>query len=111
MGFSQNWRMKKLFLIVLLFVSSHSAFAYSLVETVKFGAYSGRPGYYVKVGLGVEVVLNAVLMNEQVYKKAVQIISKNKKPLEPLVCDVIGTQQDVGGKEAVYLLYSIKSCK
>lgn len=103
--------MKKLFLLVMLLICSHTVFAYNLVETVKLGAYSGRPGYYVKVGLGVEVILNAVLMNEQVYKKAVQIISKNKKPLEPLVCDVVGTQQDVGGKEAVYLLYSIKNCK
>lgn len=107
--FGQNQLMKKIILLVI-FLCSASTFATSFDETVKFGAYSGRPGYYVKIGLEENVLLNAVLMNEQVYKKAVQILSKVKLG-ETKNCTMVGTQQDVGSKEAVYLIYSIKSCK
>lgn len=102
MDFRQNQFMKKLLLLCLL---SSSVFAGGFVETIKLGSYSGKPGYYAKVGPEFSVLFEAILMNEQVLKKAVQILSKTKLG-EAKVCDVVGVQQSIG-----YTIYSIKSCK
>lgn len=96
--------MKKLLLIALILFSI-PAFSYNFVETIKLGAYSGKPGYFAKVGPEFNILFEAILMNEQCLKKAVQILSKTKLG-EAKICDVIGTQQAIG-----YTIFSIKSCK
>lgn len=94
--------MKKI-IFTLLF--SSSVYGGGFVETIKFGAYSGKPGYYVKIGPEFNVMFEAIMMNELVLKKSVQILSKTKLG-EARICDVIGAQQAIG-----YTIFSIKSCK
>ncbi len=77
----------------------------AFAETVQLGAYSGQPGYFVRIGKGDQDVLNAVVMTPE----AVQQIKKQKLKADinqTRTCEVDGLAQSIG-----YTIFAIKSCK
>jgi hypothetical protein len=73
-------------------------------ETIRVGPYSGRPGYFAKVGGSFQLTLNAIVMNKEVAQKLRELrfggLGSSKE------CEVSGTQQVIG-----YTIFEIVSCK
>jgi hypothetical protein len=73
-------------------------------ETVKLGQYSGKPGYYVKIGEGDKVQMDALLMSADVVKSAQKLNYNHLGELK--ICEVEGFIQ-----ASVFSVFKIKSCK
>jgi hypothetical protein len=97
--------MKKLILgglfVVLGFIPSARA------ETVRMGSYSGRPGYFVKIGTEFQLTLDVLVMNAETLKALQKLTFSGLGGM--LTCEVEGTQQSLG--TTVYTLFKLKSCK
>ena len=89
-----------IFAIVFSVILATSAYA----EKIQIGAYSGKPGYFAKVGNEFQLTLDVIVMNERVAQKISKL--KFEKLDDVKTCDVTGLQQPVG-----YTIFKIKSCK
>ncbi len=87
--------------VVLGFASSARA------ETVRMGTYSGRPGYFVKIGTEFQITLDVLVMNVETLNAVQKLKFAGLGGM--LTCEVEGTQQSVGA--TVYTLFKLKSCK
>lgn len=73
-------------------------------EVIQLGGYSGRPGYFAKIGTEFQLTLDAIIMNSEVSQKIRRL--KFGTLGETKQCDVEGLHQAVG-----YTIFEIKSCK
>ena len=91
---------KLIFILSILFVGFTAK-----AETVKLGKFSRSPGYFVRVGLGSQDVLNAVVMTPEA---AAQIAKVGLKAdiNQTKTCDVDGLAQSIG-----YTIWAVKSCR
>ncbi|MGZ5279160.1 MAG: hypothetical protein ACXWC9_04415 [Pseudobdellovibrionaceae bacterium] len=74
-------------------------------ELIKVGSYSGRVGYFVRIGRQFQLQLDAIIMNEVVAADLVKNLSKTHLS-EVKICSAKGMQQAIG-----YTLFKIKNCK
>jgi len=74
-------------------------------ELIKIGTYSGRVGYFVRIGRHFQLQLDAVIMNDGVAADLVKILTKTAMS-EIKTCSAKGMQQSIG-----YTLFKIKDCK
>ena len=73
-------------------------------EVIQIGAYSGKVGYYVRIGTDFQLKQEAVIMNDEAYQKILKLDFIKLGQLK--TCDVDGTQQSIG-----YTIFKVKSCK
>lgn len=73
-------------------------------DIIQLGIYSGKPGYFAKVGNEFQLTLDAVVMSEEVAQQVHKL--KFEKLGEVKTCDVKGIEQSMG-----YTIFKIKSCK
>ena len=89
---------KKIFLVVIFMP------AFAMADRIQLGPYSGKPGYFVKIGTDSQLTLDAIVMNVDVSRKLQKL--KFEKLGEAKQCDVDGMQQVIG-----YTIFKIKSCQ
>ena len=97
-------QMNVLKLIAAVFSVSTFAILAS-AETIQLGAYSGQPGFFVRIGKGNQVVLNAIVMTPEAAQQIQKLMLKADLG-QTKSCEVEGLQQTIG-----YTIFSIKSCK
>lgn len=73
-------------------------------DIIQLGAYSGKSGYFAKVGNEFQLTLDAIVMNDEVAQKINKF--KFEKLGESKTCDVKGMQQAIG-----FTIFKIRSCK
>lgn len=74
-------------------------------ELVEVGSFSGKPGYFVKVGTHFQQQLTAVVMNDGAASELSRsleraVIGKTK------ICQVKGLQQSIG-----YTVFKVRKCR
>ena len=74
-------------------------------ELAQVGAYSGKPGYYIKTGSNFQLQLNAIVMNDTAATELTN--SLGSTPLgKAKICQVKGMQQAIG-----YTVFKVKKCR
>ena len=74
-------------------------------EVAQFGMYSGKPGYFIKIGKDSELQMESIVMNEDVAETLGKAFAKAS--LGGMAsCSVKGMQQTAG-----YTVFKIKNCK
>lgn len=73
-------------------------------EIIQLGVYSGKPGFFAKVGNKFQLTLDVIVMNDETFQKIHKL--NFEKLADTKTCDVKGMQQSVG-----YTIFEIKSCK
>lgn len=91
----------KTILITLVIVSSGVS-----AETIRLGHYSGRPGYFAKIGTEFQTSVDAVFMNSDVEKSLSKFKFDQLGLSQTKECDVEGMYQSIG-----YTVFKIKTCK
>ena len=94
--------MKYIFKLVIsfsIFLSTNAK-----ADIILLGAYSGKLGYFAKVGNEYQLTLDAIVMNDEVAQKVNKL--KFEKLGETKTCDVKGMHQTMG-----YTIFKIITCK
>ena len=74
-------------------------------EVIQIGSYSGKPGYYAKVGNEFQLQVDAVVMNDSVMEDLNKAFSKNPG-VQLRTCHALGMHQAIG-----YTVFKLKDCK
>lgn len=74
-------------------------------EVIQIGSYSGKPGYFAKVGNDFQMQVDAVVMNDSVLEELNKAFSKAAVG-GVKTCHALGIHQVIG-----YSLFKVKNCQ